>query len=216
MGMPLQYLLGYVGEGVDMLNRIVSGVESREHHYQPQSKSALAQWKYSSSPSTERFKVTPSAGKIMLTVFWDFRGVLLSNFQKRCENTNSASYCEILLKLRCEVSRKYLGKQDRELSLHHENAKPYTARATKERIQELQLELLEHPPYRPVLAPSGFHLFGPPKSHFGSEVSLMAKTLNGGSEVVQTSVKNFYPVGFDPLVKRWDKYINFGREYIEK
>jgi hypothetical protein len=105
------------------------------------------------------FKVTPSEGKIMLTVFWDFLGVLLSNFQKRGENMNSAAYCEVLLKLRCEVSRKYLGQQERELSLHHENAKTPTARATKERIQELQLELLEHPPYCPVLAPSGFHLF---------------------------------------------------------
>jgi hypothetical protein len=28
--------------------------------------------------------------------------------------------------------------------------------------------------------------------------------------------KNFYAAGFEALVKRWDKCINVGREYVEK
>jgi histone-lysine N-methyltransferase SETMAR len=43
--------------------------------------------------------------------------------------------------------------------LHHDNARPHTFRATQERIQQLQLELLEHPPYSPDLTLSDFHLF---------------------------------------------------------
>jgi hypothetical protein len=35
----------------------------------------------------------------MLTVFWDYQGVLLAHFQKLGENVNSASYCEVLIKL---------------------------------------------------------------------------------------------------------------------
>jgi hypothetical protein len=38
--------------------------------------------------------------------------------------------------------------------------RPHTAQATQERIQELQWELLEHPPYSGDFAPSDFHLFG--------------------------------------------------------
>jgi hypothetical protein len=34
--------------------------------------------------------------------------------------------------------------------------------------------------------------------------------------VAETTVKDFYAVGFDPLVKQWDKYINVGGEYVEK
>jgi hypothetical protein len=34
-------------------------------------------------------------------------------------------------------------------------------------FQELQWEHLEHPPHRPTLAPSDFHLFGPLKRHLG-------------------------------------------------
>jgi hypothetical protein len=55
---------------------------------------------------SSNFKDMPSAGKVMLTVFWDSQGVLLAHFQKRGENVYSASYCEVLLKLRDAVRRK--------------------------------------------------------------------------------------------------------------
>jgi hypothetical protein len=63
------------------------------------------------SQFTKKFKVmsTPSAGKVMLTEFWDSQGVLLNHFQKRGENLNSASYCEVLLKLRDSIRRKLPG-----------------------------------------------------------------------------------------------------------
>jgi hypothetical protein len=104
MGLSLQRLLRYADEGEDMLNRTVTG--ERVHHYQPESKRASVQWKLPSSPSTKKFKVTLSAGKVILTVFCDSHGVLLAHFQKRVENVNSASYCEVLLKLRDSIRRK--------------------------------------------------------------------------------------------------------------
>jgi hypothetical protein len=69
------------------------------------------QWKNPSSPhSTEKFKVTSSAGKVLLSMFWDSRGVPLAHFQKRDENVNSASYCEVLLKLQDAIRRKCIGQ----------------------------------------------------------------------------------------------------------
>jgi hypothetical protein len=47
-----------------------------------------------------------SAGKVMLPVFWDSQEVLLDHFQKCGENVDSASYCELLLKLQDAISRK--------------------------------------------------------------------------------------------------------------
>jgi hypothetical protein len=71
-------------EGEDMLNRTVTGDKSWVHHYQPKSMPASMQWKHPSSPSrsTKKFKVTPSAGKVMLTVFWDSQEVLSAHFLK--------------------------------------------------------------------------------------------------------------------------------------
>jgi hypothetical protein len=59
------------------------------------------------------FQPTTSAGKIMLAVFWDSRGVSLAHFQKRGENVNSASYCEVLLKLLDAIRRKGPGQLTR-------------------------------------------------------------------------------------------------------
>jgi hypothetical protein len=69
----------------------------------------------------------------------------------------------------------------------------------------------------PDLAPIDFHLFGVLKNHLGGKRF-------ADDEEVETEVwkwlkqlsKDFYAVGFDALVKRWDKCINVGGEYVEK
>jgi histone-lysine N-methyltransferase SETMAR len=160
LGLSLQHLLRYADEEEDMLNRIAITDESWVHHYQPESKRASVKWKHPNSPSTKKFKVTPPAGKVILTVFWDSQAVLLVHFQKHDENVKSVSYCEVLLTLRDAVRRKRRGKLAKGVLLHHDNA-----RATQERIQELQWELPEHPPYSPDLAPNDFRLFPQLKNH---------------------------------------------------
>jgi hypothetical protein len=97
------------------------------HHYQPKSKHASVQWKHPSSLSAKKFKVTPSAGKVVLTLFWDSQGVLWAHFEKCGENLNSVSYCKVLLKLH----RKCPGQLVRGVLLHHDNARPHTAQGTQ-------------------------------------------------------------------------------------
>jgi hypothetical protein len=217
MGLSLQRILRYADEGEDMHNRIFIGDESWVHHYQPESKLASMQWEHPSSPSTKKFMVTPSPGKVMLTVFWDSQGILLAHFQKRGENANSASYCKILLKIRDSIRRERPGQLATGVLLHHDNSRLHTARATQERIQELQWELLEHVHCSPDLVPSDFHLFGPLKNHLGGKRF-------ADDEEVETEVRkwlrkqstDFCVAGFDAPVKRWNKYINVGGGYVEK
>jgi histone-lysine N-methyltransferase SETMAR len=82
---------------------------------------------------------------------------------------NSASQCEVLLKLRDAISRKLPARLEGGVLLHRDNARTHTARANQGRIQELQWELLEYPSYSPDLAPSDVHLFGPLKDHSGGK-----------------------------------------------
>jgi histone-lysine N-methyltransferase SETMAR len=166
----------------------------------------------------QKFKVTsmPTAGKVMLIVFWNFQGVLLAHFQKHGENVNSASYCEVLLKLHDAIRRKCPGQLARGVLLHHDNARSHTAQVTQEKIQELQWELLEHPPYSLDLAPSDFHLFGPLKSHLGNKHFTDDEVEMVMWKWLRQQSKNFYAMGFNTLAKRWDKRINVGRGYVEK
>jgi hypothetical protein len=80
MGTSLQHLLCYKMDGNAFLFRIVTGDESWVHHFTPESKAASVAWKHTTSPVRKKFKTTPSAGKVHLTVFWDAEGVLLLNF----------------------------------------------------------------------------------------------------------------------------------------
>jgi hypothetical protein len=110
-----------------MLNRIVTGDESWVHHCLPESKHASVQWKHPISPSTKKFKVMSSAAKSMFTVLWNSQGVLLAHFQKRGENVNSESCCEVLLKLWDAIHRKWPGQLVRGVFLHHDYVRPHTA-----------------------------------------------------------------------------------------
>jgi hypothetical protein len=59
-----------------MLNNTVNGGESWMHHYQPKSKHTSTQWKLPISTPIKKFKVMPSAGKVMVTTFWILRSTV--------------------------------------------------------------------------------------------------------------------------------------------
>ena len=96
MGLSLQHFQHYQDERDDMLSRIVIWDESWVHRYELERK--RVSMKHPASPVHKKF-VTPSARKVMLTVFWDCQGVLLTQFQQRDHTVTSASYCTILTKL---------------------------------------------------------------------------------------------------------------------
>ena len=64
----------------DFNARFVTVDETWVHHFTPESKRSSMQWKHTDSPPPKKAKVTPSAGKVMATVFWDSEGILLMDF----------------------------------------------------------------------------------------------------------------------------------------
>jgi histone-lysine N-methyltransferase SETMAR len=130
---------------------------------------------------------------------------------------NSASYCKVLLKLREAIRRKRPCRLARGELLHHDNARPHTARATQERIQELQWEILEHPAYSPDFAPSDFRFFDPLKKHLaGKRFADDEDVDTDDRKWLRQQSKDFYATGFDVLGKRWNKCIIVGGGYIKR
>jgi len=126
------------------------------------------QWKHVSSPSPKKFKLQPSAGKVMARVFWDTQGVVLVGFVPPGHTVN-ADYYRILPSDRLwpAVRRKRPDLLKKGVILQHDNAPPHRARQTVEKIEEMGWKLLQHLPYSPDLAPSDFRLFGPLKESLG-------------------------------------------------
>jgi len=78
------------------LERIITTDETWVHHYKPDSKAQSMAWKCLTSPVAKKFKSQPSAGKIMLTLFWDMEGAILVHFTPKGETVNSQNYCDVL------------------------------------------------------------------------------------------------------------------------
>ena len=72
------------------LHRTVTGDESWVYHYESESKGQLMQWKHLSSPANKKFMTQASAGKVMLTIFWDVNGPILVHFQEKGQTVTSA------------------------------------------------------------------------------------------------------------------------------
>ena len=61
----------------DFLLRLVTVAETWVHYYEPEDKAQNRQWVGPGSPRPKKFKPEPSAGKVMTTVFWDAKGVIM-------------------------------------------------------------------------------------------------------------------------------------------
>jgi len=86
----------YNREGDSFLNRIITGDETWVHHYEPETKRQSMQWKHTSSPSSKKFKSQPSAGKLLLTVFWDSQGPILEHYMEKRVTVTSVNNSNML------------------------------------------------------------------------------------------------------------------------
>jgi histone-lysine N-methyltransferase SETMAR len=110
------------------------------------------------------------SGKLMLMLFWDYKGPILEYYMPRGLSTNSKSYCDLLQNhLKPAIRSKRRGVLSSGVLLQHDNVRPHTGRATAKKIMDLRLECILHPAYSPDLAPSDYHVFGPLKEALGGK-----------------------------------------------
>ncbi|GFS12091.1 histone-lysine N-methyltransferase SETMAR [Elysia marginata] len=78
--------------------------------------------KHPSSPVTKKFKVQRSAAKVLATVIWGAKGVILLDVLPQGQCINAAQYCSTLNRLRDAIHRKRSGLLRRVVVLQHDNA----------------------------------------------------------------------------------------------
>jgi histone-lysine N-methyltransferase SETMAR len=213
----LTFLTRYNEEGDESLSRIVTGDETWVSHVTPESKRQSMEWRHTTSPGKQKFKVTISARKIMCTVFWDRHGVILVEFMPKGTTINAASYCATLTNLRHAIQNKRRGLLTRGVLLLHDNARPHTAAQTQDLITSFGWEQLDHPPYSPDLAPSDFHLFTHLKRFLGGQRFDDDDSVKEAvKQWFNAQAESFYDDGIQKLVPRYDKCLNIHGNYVEK
>jgi hypothetical protein len=84
-----ELLKHFEAEGDGFLGRIVTGDETWVHYHKPKTKKASKEWRHTSSSKLKKFRSQPSAGKVMLTLFWYERGVILEHYMPRGNTVTS-------------------------------------------------------------------------------------------------------------------------------
>lgn len=155
--------------------------------------------------------------KILLTVFWDSKGIIMYHFLGPNETMDSQVYVKLLDELDECLARKRPSYKNRgRVIFHQDNTRPHTAQITKNKLAELNYDVVPHPPYSPDLAPTDFHLFRSLQNY------LRGTTFNGSKEVENEVVSfldsrspDFCKSGIFNLIDRWTEVIESDGDYIE-
>ena len=97
--------------------------------------------------------------KIMLSVWWNYEGILYFELLPKNQTINSNVYVQQLAKLSDAVQEKPELANRKGVVSWHDNAKLHTSLITRQKLLELVWDVLLHPPYSPDLAHSDYHLF---------------------------------------------------------
>ena len=104
--------------------------------------------------------------KAMLSVWWDFEGIVYFELNPRNKTINSNVYCRQLMNSDKEIKEKRPELATRKgVNFHQDNARPHTSLVTRKKLLGLGWEVMPYPPYSPDLAPSDYHLFRSLKNH---------------------------------------------------
>ena len=97
----------------------------------------------------------------MLSVWWNFEGLLHFQLISESRAVNADLYAEQLDRIYQVIAAQYPVLVNRKgVLLQHDNGLAHRARTTQAKIQELYgIQVLPHPPYSPDLAPFDYGLF---------------------------------------------------------
>ncbi|UYV77657.1 hypothetical protein LAZ67_15001833 [Cordylochernes scorpioides] len=194
----------------EFVNRFVTMDETWAHHFTPESKQQSMQWRHSCSPPAKKAKTVPTAGKVMVSVFWDSEGVLLLDFLNKGQTITGDYYANLVKQLREAIKEKRRGKLSRKIVYHQDNAPSHRSLQAMATIYDSGFELLPHAPYSPDLAPSDFNLF----PHLKKKLSGIH--FRSDEEVIDASLEtSFFLEGIKALEPRRKKCIDLKGEYVE-
>ena len=121
-------------------------------------------WKRSWGKRNEPPPTTPKAGlhpkKVMLCIWWDWKGVLYYELFPENQTINSKKYYSQLDQLKAALNEKHPELVNRKPIIFHQgNARLHVSLMTRKKLLQLGWEVLIYPLYSPDIAPSDFHLF---------------------------------------------------------
>jgi len=119
-----------------------------------------SQWMGKGSPRPKKAQMSRSKIKVVVFVFFDWKGIVHCEFVLRGKVVNKQLYQDVLACLRNVVRRKSPELWENQTwLLHHDNVPAHASILICSYLAKHQTSVVLHPPYSPDLAPTDFFLF---------------------------------------------------------
>jgi hypothetical protein len=138
------------------------------------------------------------ARKLMATVFWDRKGVLMAEFMHQGTTVTSEAYCETYVGP--AIQNKRHGMLTYGVVLLHDNVRQHTTARTRTLLEHFKWDLFDHLPYSPDLAPKHCHLLTCLKNWLGSQRFNNKELMEGVEMWLSSQMADFFDTGIENLI----------------
>jgi histone-lysine N-methyltransferase SETMAR len=199
-----------------MLDNIVTMDETMVCYHTPQTKKQSKQWIKKGQPGPIKARVHASRTKQMVMAFFDSKGLVYTHIVPRGATINAIYTVKVLGIFMKNLKKKRPAMLQQEWFFHWDNAPVHTAAVVKNWLAANAVQMLQHPPYSPDLAPADFFLFKRVKEELAG-LSLSQHTIKNIWEGVVRSISaEECAAAFRGWYKRCRKCIDIGGKYVEK
>ncbi|UYV79064.1 hypothetical protein LAZ67_17000978 [Cordylochernes scorpioides] len=200
-------MLDSVRDDPNLLQRVITGDEAWVYGYDVETKAQSSQWKLPHKPRPKKARQVRSNVKVLLTVFFDCRGVVHHEFLPQGRTVNKEYYLQVMRNFRQEIRQKRpdLWKNKNWL-LHHDNAPAHTSLLVRDFLAKNNTLMMPQPPYSPDLAPCDFFLFPKLKRAMkGRRYATLDEIKTASKEELKKIFKNDFLKCFEDWKNRWHK-----------
>ena len=159
-------------------------------------------WSKRDEPAQLTSKADIHQKKVILSVWWDFKGIVYFELLPRNQTINSNVHCRQLMKFDKEIEEKRPELVTRKGVIFHQDiARPHTSLVTRKKLLELGWEVMPHSPYSLNLQKKNIKIFEKKNIVYNlvdRAISLSHKTFHDANLkiVKQMLLDNGYPNSF--------------------
>ena len=177
--------------------------------YDVKTKKQSSQWLGKESPRPKKLWMSRSKIKVLLVVFFDWKGIVHHEFVPRGQMVNKQLYQEVLARLRDAVRRKMPKLWENQTRmLHHDNAPAHASLLIRSYLAKHQTSVVPHPPYSPDLATADFFLFPKLKTTLkGRRFQTIGEIQENAIRELRTITESAFQEAFQQWKKRWERRI---------
>ncbi len=198
------------------LNSVITMDESAVSLHTPETKKQSKQWITKGQPGPLKAKVHASRDKQMLMAFFDNEGMVYYNLVPQGTPVNGDYVIDVLGRFLKVFKRKRPEMAKKTWFLHWDNAPVHTARNVRMFLDQNNIQVLEHPPYSPDLAPADYFLFPRMKNDLAGLHMTRDSFRNELERVLRGIAKDDFKTAFQKWIHRHEKCIQVAGGYVEK